>query len=105
MKRIFLVPIHQVITLDEDLVGTKARDIQVKILISLKEDCKGHMTDVVPDELFLTLIAVRFRRRDAGQEKGAYATMERLLRSAGPTSMSSLIFPADKGSGRDSFVD
>lgn len=47
VKRICLVPLHQIVTLDEYLVATRAKDFHVKTLCARKADREGHMADFV----------------------------------------------------------
>lgn len=49
ISREFFIPLHQVVTLDDDLVGTRARYNQLKALSVRKADKEGHIADVVAD--------------------------------------------------------
>lgn len=67
VSRMFFVALHQVITLDDDLVGTRSRDNQVKSLSSCKANKEVHLADVVVDAIFNVVISLRFRRRGEGK--------------------------------------
>ena len=62
-RSMFFVPLHQVVTLDDDLMGTRSAENPVKTLSNRKADKEGHSTDVVADAFFRIVLAVRFRRR------------------------------------------
>lgn len=105
MSIVFFTPLHQVVTLDDDLVATRARGNQVNTLGSRKCDKEGDLADVLADALFIVVMSVRFRRRGDGQERSAITTVERLLTQADLSTVSSLIVIGDRGYGRDSLVD
>lgn len=90
-SRMDFVPLHQVVTLDDDLIGTRAADLQVKTLSPRKAKNEGHMAEVLTDSLFNCILAVRFRRRGEGKEAGACPIMERLLEGQGLKSLARLI--------------
>lgn len=69
------VPLHQILTLDDNLIGSRAAYLEVKTLSSLKAHNERHMSDVLADSLFNCVLAVRFRRRGEGQEVGACAIL------------------------------
>lgn len=83
VKRIFLIRLHQIFTLDDHLVGTRAKDMHAKTLCARKANREGHMAYVVADSLFRTIMAVRFRRRGGEQQKGACENIELLVRLTG----------------------
>lgn len=56
--RIFFITLYQIVTLDDDLVGTRAADFQVKKLSPRKL-----MADVFEESLLNCVFSVRFRRR------------------------------------------
>lgn len=63
------------------------------------------MADVLVDSLCNCILDVGFRRMGEGEEAGACAVMERLLKGQAHQSLSSLIVTADRGYGRDSFLN
>lgn len=50
--RICFVPLYQLLTLDDDIFGTRAVDNQVKSLSSRKNEIEGHTADSILDALF-----------------------------------------------------
>lgn len=88
MSRVFIARLHQIVTLDDDLMGTRAHDNQVKTLSSRKSDKEGHLADVIADALFSAVLSVRFSRRSEGQEEAAIANVEKLLRKSGQLTLS-----------------
>lgn len=46
-SRLVFVPLHHIVNLDEDLVGTRAKDQQVKTLSLRKAQNEAHMADVI----------------------------------------------------------
>lgn len=102
--QVFVIPAFHTVTLDDDLVGTRARDNQVKYLSSLKSEKEGRMADVVTDALQNVVMSVRFHCCGEPQEAGTRATIERLLEDQGHHSLSSLILTAERGYGRYSLV-
>lgn len=70
-SRLFLDPLTKVVTLDDDFTGSREADLPVKTLSPRKSQNKGHMADVIADSIFNSFIAVRFRRKDEGQETRA----------------------------------
>lgn len=105
VSRVFSVPLHQIIALDDDVVGRRGRENQVKTLSARKCDKEGHLADVLADAIFNDVISVRFRRRGEGQESAAIATVELRLKQSGQLTLSSLILIAGSGYGRDILVD
>lgn len=79
---VFFSPAHQMVTMDDDLIGTHVHDIQVKTLSSGKAEREGHMADVVAHALFHAVLSVRARRRGEGPERGAKSTMDRPTKKA-----------------------
>lgn len=65
--RIYYVPLSQVVTLDNDLVGTRAKDLQVKIRSQKKAEKEGQMAEVVVDAWFSAVMATIFWRRGQGK--------------------------------------
>lgn len=63
LSRIFFVPLHQLVTLDDYLMGTRARDNQVKTLSARKSYKEVHIAELVSDAIFSTAMEVRFRKR------------------------------------------
>ena len=53
-------------TLEDDLIGTSAGDIQVKCLNNRKAYREGHSADAVSDALGRVVLTFRFKRRGEG---------------------------------------
>lgn len=88
-------PAYETVTIDDDLIGTPVRDLQVKALSVRKAAEEGQMTDAVADALFHEEMNVRFRRRREGEEQGATATIDRLMTNYAPIIPASLIVTED----------
>lgn len=54
------VSIHHI---DDDLMGTRSVENQIKIISDRNADSESHSTDIVADELFRFTLDSRFRRR------------------------------------------
>ena len=52
VQKVFMIPLYQFITSDDDLFGTRAKDNAVKHLSPRKGDVKGRVADCVEDALF-----------------------------------------------------
>lgn len=76
---ICFLSLHQVFTVDEDLVGIRARYLQVKPLSERKADREVHMADVVTDAMFHAMISVRFIRRRQSNERVSRTVLDLLL--------------------------
>lgn len=50
------------VTLDDDIFGKNARDIQLETLGTQKEDWEGHMADVYSDAMVHGVLQARFKR-------------------------------------------
>lgn len=103
-RRLFYVPTCQMLTLDDELMGTRSNSNPVKTLSSRKADREGHSSDVLADALFRITLMSRFHRRGEQQVD----TVERLIRSVqecqGEMSCRSAILTADRGYGRERFL-
>lgn len=82
-RNIFLTPAHTIVTLDDDLYGTRSKDNQVKTLSARKADREGHAADVVSDALFRLTYAVRFRRRGQSQSDNVEKLLDVLMEGRG----------------------
>lgn len=73
-RSIFLVMNYVVLTLDDEMYGTRALDNQVKTLSNRKSKAEGCIADVIADALFRIAFTVRFRRRGDKQVHSRRAT-------------------------------
>lgn len=74
-KKIFSIPLHLMDRLDDELIGTRAVDNQVKSIANRKANRDDHSADSVADSFLRFIIALGFRRRGETQE----ATLRKLL--------------------------
>jgi hypothetical protein len=102
--KMFLHPAHTILTLDDDLYGTGARDNQVKTLRKRKADKEGHCADALADPFFRLSFMVRFRRRCQSQMASVDELLGSLLREQGRHSLHGLILTAGRGYGRMALV-
>ena len=98
--RVFFVSDHSMITLDDDLYGTRANDCQVKTLSARKADREGHCAIVVADALFRTTLGVRFLRRGEPQDVCVDKLLESLLADRGELNINKVVLTADRGFGK-----
>lgn len=63
LKIVFLVPLYQFLTLDDNLFGTCAKDNAVKFLSPREADVYGHVSDSVSDALFRITLDLMIKRR------------------------------------------
>jgi hypothetical protein len=75
--KIFFQPSHSVLTLDDDLYGTRARDNQVKLLSSRRADKEGYCADALAEPFTRLTLYFRFRRRGQTQEDNVEALFRR----------------------------
>lgn len=62
-RRVFFVPLNQVVTIDDDLIVTRASYNQVNTISARKAEKEGNFADVLSDALFLFLLVARFQSR------------------------------------------
>jgi hypothetical protein len=98
--KIFLQPSHSILTLDDDLYGTRASDNQVKHLSSRKADKEGHCADALAEPFTRVTVYVRFRRRGQRQEENVETMLSSVLREFGSQSVHGLVITADRGYGK-----
>ena len=60
-KDVFFVPNHIVVTLDDDLIGSRSKDVQNKLLSQRKAAKEGHATDVLC-VFFVSCIALKTQK-------------------------------------------
>lgn len=63
-KRLFYVPHFQLVTMDDEIMGTRSAYNQVKALLDLKADRKVYASHIVGDGLFPYISDSCFRQRD-----------------------------------------
>ena len=88
--RIFLAPNHTIISLDDDLIGTRAADNQVKTIFNRKADGEVHVADVLADALFRVVMQMRFRQRHNKHESCVSEIVSNLLDVRGDISIQRL---------------
>lgn len=104
-KDIFLHVVHLFLTLDDDLFGTRAADNQVKLLSSRKADKEGHSADAVADALSRIVFGLRFRRRGETQVDAVKALLSGIFEGKGEDSLNGCMVTADRGYGKESFLN
>lgn len=103
-KRLFYVLLVQLITLDDDLMGTRSRDNQVKMLSDRNADREGHSTDNVADALFRLTDVSRFRRCGEPQVTNVSRLLTSLMESHRELTQRGVILTADRGFGLRSIL-
>lgn len=103
-RRLFYVLSCQLLTLDDEWMGTRSNSNYMKTLFSRMVDREGHSSDVLVDGLFRIILMSSFHRWSEQQVD----TVGRLIRSVqeckGETSCRSIILTAYKGYGRERFL-
>lgn len=104
-RRVFCHILHMFATVDDDLFGTRAADNQVKMLSARKADREGHSADAVADALSRVVMALRFRRRGESQVESVGKLLSTLLDGKGQEALNSCVVTADRGYGKESFLN
>jgi hypothetical protein len=102
---VLFVPLYQYLTLDDELVGSRAEDNQVKSLSMRKADREGKTAEVIADALFRVVLALLFHRRDEAQADGVSKLIESLMEGRGELSSKGLIVTADRGYGKAALLE
>ena len=95
--RIFMSSNHTILSLDDDLMGTRATYNQVKTISNRKADKEGHVADVLADALFRVVFQLRFRRRHEKLQYCVEKVMSNLLETRGDLSRQGIVVVADRG--------
>ena len=91
---------HTIISLDDDLMGTRTVDNQVKTISNRKADGEGHVADVLADALFRVVLQMRFRRRHDKLESCDSKIIANLMEVRGDISRQGMTVVADRGYAR-----
>lgn len=91
----FFVGDGQLLTLDDDLMGSRSEYMPVKILSTRKAYKECQSSDVVADALFRITICSRFHRRQEPQVESVKHFFEAMKKSRGEQSTKSSILIAD----------
>jgi hypothetical protein len=102
--KMMLLPAHTILTLDDDLYGTRARDNQDKTRSKRRANKEDHCADALADPFFRLSFMVRFRRRYQSQVASVDELLGSLLCEQGSHSLHGLILTADGGYGRMALV-
>lgn len=100
----FLAPSHSFLTVDDDLYGSRSRDVPVKNFSTRKADKEGQSADAICDALFRVTLGVRFRRRGEGQTENLSLLLNNFVESRGRSSPFGMISTADRGYGSYSLL-
>lgn len=95
----FLSPKHALLTLNDDLYGTRSRKKQVTMLSARKGDKEGHFKDTVCDEMFKITLGVWFRRRSDSQTIKVEKLLDDMVECQGQMSLNGLTVTEDRGYG------
>lgn len=98
-----LLPLHKILTVDDDLVGTREIDLQWKKRIPRKAQNECHVDDDIAYSSFNFVVVSRFGRRGEGKDTGARVTIECLLGDEWEKIVSSLMVTAKGWYGLDEF--
>lgn len=101
----FFCSLNLIGTLDDDLFGTRAADNQVKTLSARKADKEGHSEDAIADALFRVVLGLRFRRREELHTESVRKLLITVLDERGEEALNGCIIAADRGYGKDSFLE
>lgn len=91
------MPLVQIISFDDYLMGTRSVDYQVKILSDRKDDREGQSEDLIDDDLFRFTIDMRVRRRGEPQLSIVKHLPTAPTEISGEVSQRGLILMGDRG--------
>ena len=103
-SRIFFVADYSMLTLDDDLYGTRAADNQVKKLSARKADKEGHCAIAVADALYRSTVGVRFMRRGESQDTCVDKVIRYVFEEQGQVNINGVIMAADRGFGKTAAI-
>lgn len=104
-RKVYLHTTQMFATMDDDLFGTRSNNNQVKSISARKADREGHSADVIAEALSRVVIALRFRRRAESQVASVRKLLNISLEERGEISFNGINITADRGFGKDDFVD
>ncbi|PXF42597.1 hypothetical protein BWQ96_07692 [Gracilariopsis chorda] len=104
-QKIFFLTSNLLVTLDDDLFGTRACDNQVKTLSARKGDKEGHSADTVADALFRVLLTLRFWRQGEKNTDSVNNMLGSLLDGRSEEALNACHVTADRGYGKWSFQE
>ena len=102
--RMFLNSPHTILTLDDDLYGTRASDKQAKVVSSRKAHKERHFADSLADPFSRLTLFVRFRRRGKSQTSSVDELLSMVLKDQGTQSHHGVIVTAYRGYGKLSLL-
>lgn len=82
-EQIFLHTANQILTLDDDLFGTRAVYVPDKMLSQRKADREGHSAGVVDDALLRVVLYLRFRDRGEPEVESVKTLLSSLFQENG----------------------
>lgn len=98
-RGVFLTPVHTMVTLDDDLHGTRSKLNPVKTLSSRKADREGHAADTICDAFFRITLGARLRRRGEAQAINVEKLLDAVTEGRGEESLHGMVVTADRGYG------
>lgn len=85
------------LTIDDDLFGTRTGDNQVKTFSNREADKKGHAADTIACTLSRVVFGLRFRRSGEGQLVGVKTLLNDLFDINGTNAVNLCTVTADRG--------
>lgn len=98
----FLIPKHQMVTVDDDVMGTRSCDNPVNIVSSRKAGKEGNCAEVVADVILQLVLSIRFRRRGKGKFLAVKKVLASLIEGRGEISC---LLTVDRGYGKPEFAN
>ena len=95
--KVYLNPNHTFCTLDNDLLGTRAEDNQVKTFSYRKADREGHSMTAVADAIFRDFLHARLGRRGESKKTAISKLLRELLDNRGEKCLEGIVLTLDRG--------
>ena len=86
-RDLFFVPNHLTVTLDNDLIGSRSKEIQNKLLSQRKAAKEGHSADLLYENFMSVVLHSRLRRLGESQCTNVYRLFSLVLNSRGEKSL------------------
>lgn len=96
----FFEVLYLLLTLEDDLFGTRATDNQVKTLRSRQDDRHGQSADAIADALSRIIFGLRFWRRRETQIDSVKTLLTYLFDGKVEEARNSCVVTADRGYGK-----
>ena len=98
-KDIYLVTNHMTVMLDNDLIGSRSKYLQNKMISARKAAKEGHAADVLSENFLSVVIYSRLRRIGESQNTNIYKLLNSTFAGRGEKSLRGIDLGGDRGYG------